>query len=50
MIWDISFMVIGFVLGGDVGIVTILVAFFSGSDYNMDAEKNGGTNCIDDRA
>ena len=23
---------------------------FSGSDYNMDAEKNGGTNCIDDRA
>ena len=30
MIWDISFMVIGFVLGGDVGIVTILVAFFLG--------------------
>ena len=30
MIWDISFMVIGFELGGDVGIVTILVAFFLG--------------------
>lgn len=30
MIWDISFMVAGFVLGGDVGIVTILVAFFLG--------------------
>ena len=30
MIWDISFMVAGFLLGGDVGIVTILVAFFLG--------------------
>lgn len=30
MIWDISFMVAGFVLGGDVGIVTIMVAFFLG--------------------
>ena len=30
MIWDISFMVAGFILGGDVGIVTILVAFFLG--------------------
>lgn len=30
MLWDISFMVAGFVLGGDVGIVTILVAFFLG--------------------
>ena len=29
MLWDISFMA-GFVLGGDVGIVTILVAFFLG--------------------
>ena len=28
MLWDISFMAAGFVLGGDVGIVTILVAFF----------------------
>ncbi len=30
MIWDISFMTVGFLLGGDVGIVTILVAFFLG--------------------
>lgn len=30
MIWDISFMAAGFFLGGDVGIVTILVAFFLG--------------------
>lgn len=30
MIWDISFMAAGFLLGGDVGIVTILVAFFLG--------------------
>ena len=28
LLWDISFMAAGFVLGGDVGIVTILVAFF----------------------
>ncbi len=30
MLWDISFMAAGYVLGGDVGIVTILVAFFLG--------------------
>ncbi|MDE6365606.1 MAG: hypothetical protein K2L86_15330 [Lachnospiraceae bacterium] len=30
MLWDISFMAAGFVLGGDVGIVTIVVAFFLG--------------------
>ncbi|MCM1192103.1 MAG: hypothetical protein NC123_12435 [Butyrivibrio sp.] len=30
MIWDISFMVVGFLLGGDVGIVTAAVAFFLG--------------------
>lgn len=30
MMWDISFMTAGFILGGDVGIVTILVAFFLG--------------------
>ena len=30
MTWDISFMAAGFLLGGDVGIVTILVAFFLG--------------------
>lgn len=30
MIWDISFMAAGFLLGGDVGIVTAAVAFFLG--------------------
>lgn len=30
MIWDICFMAAGFVLGGDVGIVTLGVAFFLG--------------------
>lgn len=30
MLWDIAFMVGGFLLGGDVGIVTIAVAFFLG--------------------
>lgn len=30
MIWDISFMAVGFLLGGDVGIVTVAVAFFLG--------------------
>lgn len=30
MIWDISFMVVGFLLGGGIGIVTIAVAFFTG--------------------
>lgn len=30
MIWDIGFMAAGFVLGGDVGIVTLGVAFFLG--------------------
>lgn len=30
MIWDIAFMVAGFILGGDVGIVTVAVAFFLG--------------------
>lgn len=30
MIWDICFMAAGFVLGGDVGIVTVGVAFFLG--------------------
>ena len=30
IIWDISFMVVGFLLGGDVGIVTVAVAFFLG--------------------
>lgn len=30
MTWDISYMVVGFLLGGPVGIVTIAVAFFLG--------------------
>lgn len=30
MIWDVSFMAAGFILGGDVGIVTVAVAFFLG--------------------
>lgn len=30
MIWDIAFMAAGFILGGDVGIVTVAVAFFLG--------------------
>lgn len=30
MLWDIGFMVGGFLLGGEVGIVTIAVAFFLG--------------------
>ena len=30
MIWDICFMIAGFLLGGDVGIVTVAVAFFLG--------------------
>lgn len=30
MIWDICFMTGGLILGGDVGIVTIAVAFFAG--------------------
>ncbi len=30
MLWDISFMVVGFLLGGTVGIVTVATAFFCG--------------------
>ena len=30
ILWDVAFMIGGFVLGGDVGIVTIAVAFFLG--------------------
>lgn len=30
VLWDVAFMAGGFILGGDVGIVTILVAFFCG--------------------
>ncbi len=30
MLWDIAFMIGGFLLGGDVGIVTVAVAFFLG--------------------
>lgn len=30
MLWDIAFMLAGFILGGTVGIVTVAVAFFCG--------------------
>lgn len=30
MIWDICFMVAGFLLGGEVGVVTVVMAFFLG--------------------
>ena len=30
MIWDIGFMLAGLLLGGDVGVVTVAVAFFLG--------------------
>lgn len=30
MIWDCSFLVVGFLLGGPVGVVTFIVAFFLG--------------------
>lgn len=39
MIWDIAFMIGGFILGGDVGIVTILVAFFLGPVITMVQKK-----------
>lgn len=30
MIWDISYMVVGFLLGGNVGLMTVVMAFFLG--------------------
>lgn len=30
MVWDITFMVIAFILGGGIGVVTFAVAFFAG--------------------
>lgn len=41
MIWDISYMVIGFLLGGNVGIVTIATAFFLGPIINWIQKKLG---------
>ena len=49
MLWDISFMAAGLVLGGDVGIVTILVAFFLNLYHHRRSEEAGGIDCIDDR-
>lgn len=34
MVWDIAFMILGIVLGGGFGIVTIVVAFFAGPVIN----------------
>ena len=39
MIWDIAFMIGGFLLGGDVGIVTVLVAFFLGPVITLVQKK-----------
>lgn len=39
MMWDIAFMLGGFLLGGDVGIVTILVAFFLGPVITLVQKK-----------
>lgn len=39
MTWDIAFMLGGLVLGGDVGIVTILVAFFLGPMITLMQKK-----------
>ena len=34
MVWDIVFMIVGFLLGGGFGVVTLLVAFFAGPIIN----------------
>lgn len=34
MIWDISYMVVGFILGGNVGVMTVVMAFFLGPVIN----------------
>ena len=34
MVWDIVFMIVGFLLGGCFGVVTLLVAFFAGPIIN----------------
>lgn len=41
MIWDICFMTAGAVLGGDVGVVTIVAAFFLGPVIAWVGEKLG---------
>lgn len=41
MIWDIAFMAAGFILGGDVGIVTVAVAFFLGPVITWVGKKLG---------
>lgn len=39
MVWDICFMIAGFLLGGDVGIITIAVAFFLGPVITWTGKK-----------
>ena len=34
MVWDISFMILGYLLGGGFGVVTVVVAFFAGPIIN----------------
>ena len=41
MLWDIAFMVGGLILGGDVGIVTVAVAFFLGPIISWIQKKVG---------
>lgn len=39
MVWDICFMVIGYLLGGGFGVVTIIIAFFAGTIINAIKKK-----------
>lgn len=50
MIWDISFMTAGFLLGGRCWHCHCSCGLFPRTNHHMDAEKDGGTDCINDRA
>ncbi len=39
MVWDICFMVIGYLLGGGFGVVTLAIAFFAGTIINAIKKK-----------
>ena len=39
MVWDICFMVIAYLLGGDCGVVTLIIAFFAGTIINAIKKK-----------
>lgn len=39
MVWDICFMVIGYLLGGGLGVVTLIIAFFAGTIINAIKKK-----------